>query len=50
MLDRALERFGVFPVLLERDFNIPPLGELLAEVEQISDMQRRHGLERKRQA
>ena len=35
LLDVAYARFGVFPVLLERDFNLPPLADLLAEVAQI---------------
>lgn len=35
LLDIAYEHFGLFPTLLERDFNIPPLTELLKEVEQI---------------
>ena len=39
LLDKAYEIFGVFPTLLERDFNIPPVKELLMEVEQINDMQ-----------
>ena len=39
ILDQAYEAFGVFPTLLERDFNIPPLEELLAEVQQIADLQ-----------
>lgn len=39
ILDKAYEHFGVFPTLLERDFNIPPVDELLLEVKQISDMQ-----------
>ena len=29
ILDTAYEHFGVFPTLLERDFNIPPVPELL---------------------
>lgn len=36
LLDKAYEQFGVAPTLLERDFNIPPLTELLEEVTQIS--------------
>ena len=40
ILDKAYEHFGVFPTLLERDFNIPAVPELLAEVEQIADMQK----------
>ena len=40
ILDQAFETFGVFPVLLERDFNLPPLDELLPEVSQISALQK----------
>jgi uncharacterized protein (UPF0276 family) len=50
ILDRAFDRFGVFPMLLERDFNLPPVPELLAEVEQIAAAQARHGLQKKKQA
>lgn len=39
ILDKAYEHFAVFPTLLERDFNIPPVSELLVEVQQIADMQ-----------
>ena len=39
ILDKAYQHFGVFPTLLERDFNIPPVDELLLEVKQISNMQ-----------
>jgi uncharacterized protein (UPF0276 family) len=35
LLDVAYEHFGVFPTLLERDFNIPPVEDLLKEVETI---------------
>ncbi len=35
LLDVAYEHFGVFPTLLERDFNIPPMEDLLKEVETI---------------
>ncbi len=42
LLDEAYDRFGVFPTLLERDFNIPPLGELVSEVAAIADLQSRH--------
>lgn len=35
LLDEAYARYGVFPTLLERDFNIPPLAELLGEVDRI---------------
>lgn len=39
ILDKAYERFGVFPTLLERDFNIPELPVLMQEVDCINDMQ-----------
>ena len=41
LLDLAYSEFGVFPTLLERDFNIPPVEDLLAEVSHIVDMQHR---------
>ncbi|MGR8934225.1 MAG: HvfB family MNIO-type RiPP peptide maturase [Gammaproteobacteria bacterium] len=41
LLMLAYENFGVFPTLLERDFNIPPLDALLAEVEYIAELQKR---------
>ena len=40
LLDLAYKKFGVFPTLLERDFNIPPVDKLLLEVERISTIQR----------
>ncbi|MDD5229005.1 MAG: DUF692 domain-containing protein [Methylococcales bacterium] len=39
LLRHAYQRFGVFPTLLERDFNLPPLNELVAEVQQIKALQ-----------
>jgi uncharacterized protein (UPF0276 family) len=39
LLARAYARFGVRPTLLERDFNFPPLAELLAEVRTIRTLQ-----------
>lgn len=42
LLDQAYDYFGVFPTLLERDFNIPPLNELLIEVEKIIDVQSKY--------
>ncbi|MNP18083.1 hypothetical protein D3C76_1105390 [compost metagenome] len=39
LLQQAYQRFGARPTLLERDFNFPPLGELLVEVEQIRTYQ-----------
>ncbi|OOZ40571.1 hypothetical protein BOW53_07265 [Solemya pervernicosa gill symbiont] len=35
MLDYTYRQHGVIPTLLERDFNLPPLEELLLEVDQI---------------
>jgi uncharacterized protein len=40
LLEKAYEIFGVKPTLLERDFNIPPLPELLAELNEIKIRQR----------
>lgn len=42
LLDQVYTRFGVLPTLLERDFNLPPLGELLAEIDHIRRLQRAH--------
>lgn len=39
LLEETYSRFGVFPTLLERDFNIPPLRELVKEVEHIVQLQ-----------
>lgn len=39
LLRHAYQRFGVFPTLLERDFNLPPLNELVGEVQQIKQLQ-----------
>lgn len=39
ILDKAYEIFGVFPTLLERDFNIPDVPVLLQEVDQICRLQ-----------
>jgi uncharacterized protein (UPF0276 family) len=50
LLDRAYEIHGVFPTLLERDFNFPPLEKLLAEVDRIREIQARHSSEPQQQA
>jgi uncharacterized protein (UPF0276 family) len=42
LLDTAYEEFGVFPTLLERDLNIPPLTDLLEEVDLIHQAQSDH--------
>ncbi|WP_435609176.1 HvfB family MNIO-type RiPP peptide maturase [Pseudomonas knackmussii] len=39
LLEQAYQRFGALPTLLERDFNFPPLAELLVEVEAIRERQ-----------
>jgi uncharacterized protein (UPF0276 family) len=39
LLEETYRRFGPIPTLLERDFNIPPLGELLDEVSTIANLQ-----------
>jgi uncharacterized protein (UPF0276 family) len=42
LLDAAYAAVGVHPTLLERDFNIPPLQELAAEVGRIARIQALH--------
>lgn len=42
LLDTAYQTFGVFPTLLERDFNIPSLPELFQEVAMIEKIQRKY--------
>jgi len=39
LLEQAYQCYGVIPTLLERDFNIPPLAELLVEVDRILSIQ-----------
>jgi uncharacterized protein (UPF0276 family) len=39
LLQTAYQTFGVFPTLLERDFNFPPVAELLGEVDRIRALQ-----------
>ncbi len=41
LLESAYQQYGVFPTLLERDFNIPPLDRLLDEVDVIAGCQKR---------
>jgi hypothetical protein len=41
LLDEAYALFGPAPTLLERDFNFPPLVELVSEVAAIRDRQQR---------
>ena len=42
LLDQTYRIHGVAPTLLERDFNIPPLAELVHEVEHIAHLQAAH--------
>jgi len=42
LLATTYQMFGPHPTLLERDFNIPPLAELIAEVEEIARLQAAH--------
>jgi uncharacterized protein (UPF0276 family) len=44
LLDLAYHEFGVFPTLLERDFDLPPLPELVTEVARIRAIQARHAV------
>lgn len=41
LLDAAYRRVGVVPTLVERDFNFPPMAELLGEVDRVRRVQRR---------
>ena len=41
LLEMAYRTFGVFPTLLERDFNIPSVESLLGEVDRIRQLQAR---------
>lgn len=42
LLEEAYSLYGVFPTLLERDINIPPLPQLMREVNVIAAMQAAH--------
>ena len=46
LLDEAYRLFGTFPTLVERDSNIPPLADLLPEVERIAELQKSYGTHR----
>jgi uncharacterized protein (UPF0276 family) len=45
LLERAYANFGVKPTLIERDFNFPPLAELVAEVAHARMLQAAHAAE-----
>ena len=42
LLDFTYQQIGVHPTLLERDFNIPPLEDLVTEVARIASLQQRY--------
>jgi uncharacterized protein (UPF0276 family) len=42
LLDEAYQLFGTFPTLLERDNDIPPLKQLMHQVDRIATMQSRY--------
>jgi hypothetical protein len=44
LLAEAYRYHGVFPTVLERDFNLPPLADLLAELAQIRRLQQTNSL------
>lgn len=45
LLEFTYREIGVHPTLLERDFNIPPLEDLVTEVARIASLQRRYQTE-----
>jgi len=50
LLGKAYELYGVFPTLLERDFNLPEMSELILEVNIIKDIQNAWGNEHGKQS
>ncbi|MCF6300615.1 MAG: DUF692 domain-containing protein [Proteobacteria bacterium] len=42
ILEKTYEWYGVFPTLLERDFNFPPVSELISEVSRIEKIQNKY--------
>jgi uncharacterized protein (UPF0276 family) len=48
LLGKAYELYGIFPTLLERDFNIPSLAELSKEVQTIKTIQNSWSVEHER--
>ncbi len=42
LLSYTYKKFGLIPTLLERDFNVPPLEELIQEVKIIRELQQSH--------
>jgi uncharacterized protein (UPF0276 family) len=49
ILEHTYRTHGVFPTLLERDFNYPPVADLLAEVSRIDRLQQQHADDRHEQ-
>ena len=45
LLDHAYARHGVRPTLLERDFNFPPLAELVTELDHVRALQSRYDVQ-----
>lgn len=50
LLERAYSKLGPVPTLLERDFNIPPLPELMQEIHHINRLQAPHRPAERRRA
>jgi uncharacterized protein (UPF0276 family) len=50
LLGKAYELYGVFPTLLERDFNLPSIEELIKEVNTISAIQKAWGVQHAQQS
>jgi uncharacterized protein (UPF0276 family) len=45
LLESVYDRAGVLPTVLERDFNLPPLEDLLLELDQVKRIQRERSVE-----
>lgn len=50
ILEYTYKHYGVFPTLLERDFNYPPVAELLGEVSRIDALQHKYNKKHEQQA
>ena len=50
LLEKAYQLHGVFPTLLERDFNIPSMSELLLETNRIKTLQNKYSHPHQRRA
>jgi uncharacterized protein (UPF0276 family) len=49
LLGEAYQRIGLVPTCLERDFNIPPLAELMHEADQVRAVQNAHAWNEQRE-